>query len=148
MKKIRKSLSLIPQKFLGAFGADFTITRSDVFMTFAAVSKNIRPVQPTSRRSKQTIHLRSNSELVQDVLRGRAVVARGAAAVMIFQIKMSARRRREFFLSKRRPRVDFLLKNHRRGTSPNTIFLKENPFWEGFASKIFAPAARFKKYYI
>ena len=75
MKKIRKSLSQIPQKFLGAFGADFTITRSDVFMTFAAVSKNIRPVQPTSRRSKQTIHLRSNSELVQDVLRGRAVVA-------------------------------------------------------------------------
>jgi len=75
MKKIRKSLSQIPQKFLGAFGADFTITSSDVFMTFAAVLKNVRPVQPTSRRSKQTIHLRSNSELVQDVLRGRAVVA-------------------------------------------------------------------------
>ena len=75
MKKIRKSLSQIPQKFLGAFGADFTITRSDVFMTIAAVLKNIRPVQPTSRRSKQTIHLRSNSQLVQDMLRGRAVVA-------------------------------------------------------------------------
>ena len=39
MKKIRKSLSQIPQKILGAFGADFTITSSDVFMTFAAVLK-------------------------------------------------------------------------------------------------------------
>ena len=36
--------------------------------------KNVRPVQPTSRRSRQTIHLRSNSELVEGVLRGRTVV--------------------------------------------------------------------------
>ena len=71
----------------------------------------------------------------------------GEAGARILKREACARRRREN-LEMQTSQVGFFCEKSSRRRFPNTIFLKENPFWEGLPKKKFAPAARLNFFYL
>jgi hypothetical protein len=52
------------------------------------------------------------------------------------------------FLEIQTSQIGFFSEKSSRKRFPDTIFLKENPLWQEFCSKKFAPAARNKIFYL